>query len=77
MNGNVAVDLRNPVMLRKAGMDALVKELGVVDAVRFIRQYDPGHGDYTKERGKLLEGITMDELIKEVRKLDEANAKQE
>lgn len=36
--------------LRKAGLDALQRELGVVGMVRFIQLFDKGSGDYTAER---------------------------
>jgi hypothetical protein len=41
--------------IQKQGIDALVKELGAVDAIRFLQIYDQGSGDYTKERKKWLE----------------------
>ena len=41
--------------IHKQGIDALVKELGPVDAVRFLQIYDSGSGDYTKERKQWLE----------------------
>ncbi len=33
---------------------SLFRELGPVDAVRFLHLYDKGHGDYTKERSEWL-----------------------
>jgi len=41
--------------IHKQGIDALVKVLGPVDAVRFLQIYDQGSGDYTKERKHWLE----------------------
>jgi hypothetical protein len=41
--------------IHKQGIDALVKVLGPVDAVRFLQFYDQGRGDYTKERKQWLE----------------------
>lgn len=52
-------------------MDALVKSLGPIDAVRFIQQYNKGHGDYTKERQELFNDLTVDEIFKQVQ--DENN----
>jgi hypothetical protein len=43
MNDNTVMPFRSPALIRKAGMDALVKELGVVDAIYFIRQFSTGH----------------------------------
>lgn len=36
--------------IRTVGMQALREVLGPVGVVRFIQQFDLGHGDYTKER---------------------------
>ena len=47
----------------------LARELGVVETARFLGQFGAGHGDYTKERGTLFEGVTLEELIDEARRL--------
>jgi hypothetical protein len=70
MDNNAAINFRNPALVRKAGMSALKKELGTVGTTYFIRQFSTGQGDYTAERDKLLQGITMDDIIKNVRELD-------
>ncbi|MDO4339223.1 MAG: hypothetical protein Q4C91_14255 [Eubacteriales bacterium] len=44
------VNLNNPIEIRTAGMQALKDALGPVGMVRFIQQYDLGHGDYTREK---------------------------
>jgi hypothetical protein len=74
MNSNIAIDFRNPTLVRKAGMSALKKELGAVGTTYFIRQFSAGQGNYTAERDKLLEGITLDEIIKNVKKIDAQQA---
>ncbi len=51
-----------PSVIRRRGINALIQELGVVGMVEFIRQFDPGKGDYTKERESLLANITMDDV---------------
>jgi hypothetical protein len=40
--------------MRKAGMDALQKELGTVGTVYFLRQFEVGTGNYTEDREQLL-----------------------
>ncbi len=67
---NAAIDYRNPNVVSKAGMSALKKELGVVGAAYFLRQFSTGQGDYTREREKLLAGISFDEIVNNVRELD-------
>ena len=64
-------DFHNPVYLRQAGMDALQNELGAVGAAYFIRQFDPGSGNYTAERDGFLEDLTAEDAIKGIREMDE------
>ena len=40
--------------LREAGWKALVKSIGMVNATRFILQYESGYGDYTKIKRDFL-----------------------
>jgi len=40
--------------IQQEGMQALIDSLGPVDAIRFIKIFDPGYGDYTAERKKWL-----------------------
>ena len=40
--------------LRRAGIDALARALGPVGMARFLQQFDPGQGDYTTERSRIL-----------------------
>ena len=52
---------------RREGWLALTERLGVSGAIRFMMQYDAGHGDYTVERAHLLAGLTLEEAIDELR----------
>jgi len=58
---NKSVDLKNPIALHKAGIDALVQELGGVGAIRFLQLFDKGSGDYTKEKYERDE-MSIDEI---------------
>ena len=42
----------NPAELRAAGYKALAAALGPLGMVRFLVQFEHGHGDYTRERRK-------------------------
>jgi len=70
MSSSTAIDLRNHALIHKVGMSALKKALGTVGATYFIRQFNTGQGDYTAERDELFQGITLDEIIKNVRAID-------
>ena len=45
----------------------LIKEMGVVDTIRFINQFSIGEGDYTKERAQWLDGMSLDEIITQIK----------
>ena len=44
----------------------LFREMGVADAMRFLNQFDLGHGDYTKERDQWLGDLSFDQIISEI-----------
>jgi len=66
MNGNLAIDYANTSLLWHKGIKALTRELGPVGMAYFIRQFTPGFGNYTVERGDLLASITNEDLKKEL-----------
>ena len=49
--------------IRMEGWKALTERLGPAGAMRFMMQYDPGYGDYSKERREIFAAVTMDELL--------------
>lgn len=52
--------------LRRVGTEALIKALGLVGMVRFLRQFEDGRRDYTVERDAILGNPTVDALIDEL-----------
>ena len=71
MNVNVALDYRNPSLVRRMGIEALIKELGPVGMAYFIQQFDRGEGNYTIEREKLLSELTMENALHELEEMRE------
>jgi len=53
--------------IRIAGMEALARELGIVGMVRFLQQFETGHGDYSKDRRKWLDDQELDAVVKRIR----------
>jgi len=53
--------------LRRQGLAALRKELGYVDMVRFLHQFDGGNGDYTKERHQWQDELTVADLVMQIK----------
>ena len=58
----------NPIaQVTQRATDALVRELGVVDAIRFLGQFRAGSGDYTAQRQVLFEEASVQELAAQIR----------
>lgn len=55
-----------PEEIRNAGLRALEHELGVVGMVRFLRQFEKGVGDYTKDRYDHLRDEDVETFIQEI-----------
>ena len=45
----------------------LIREMGVVTAMRFLSQFRAGSGDYTKERGQWLDKLPLHEIVSEIK----------
>ena len=56
--------------IRLEGWKALTERLGPAGAMRFMMQYDPGAGDYTKERQELFGDLDIEELLASIRRQD-------
>ncbi len=51
-----------PIELNYKGFQALVAALGYVDAIRFLKQFDQGSSNYTQDRDRWLDSLTLDEI---------------
>ncbi len=60
--------IADPVELRQRGFNALVDQLGWVNAVRFVQQYERGQGDYTRERDTILPTWDASTLVREAKR---------
>lgn len=56
-----------PDAVRIRGVRALRRELGPAGMVHFIQQFTRGHGDYTRERHKVLDKFTVDQIFSEIK----------
>ena len=63
---NTAYNLKDPRIVRQIGLNALLNSLGPVGMANFLRQFDTGTGDYTKERDTLNGNQTVDEIYDEI-----------
>jgi len=61
-------DTRTLIEINQQAISLLYKELGVVDAVRFLKQFTQGYGDYSQEREALFMNKSLDEIVSEIEK---------
>jgi hypothetical protein len=58
----MAVPARPLSEINEQAIRVLSEEMGAADAARFISQFTTGYGNYTEERKKLFEGLTLGEV---------------
>lgn len=66
----MSVTTRSLPELTEEAIDLLCREFGVANTLRFLRQFRFGTGNYTEDR----EDISLEELLAEARRLQEADA---
>lgn len=54
--------------IRMEGWKALTERLGPAGAMRFMMQYDPGHGDYSRERHTLFADLGLEEVLESIQR---------
>lgn len=59
-------DVRSLIEVNQQAISLLYKELGVVDAVRFLKQFTQGYGNYTQEREVLFANKSLDDIVSEI-----------
>ncbi len=52
--------------IRRAGLEALARELGLAGMVRFLQQFETGRGDYSKERHDWLDKEDVQTLAEKI-----------
>lgn len=58
--------------LRDAGWNALVRSLALVNATRFIWQYESGFSDYSRIKKELFKGKSAADIIREVERFEKS-----
>jgi hypothetical protein len=61
-------DVKPLIEVNQQAIHLLYKELGVVDAVRFLRQFTQGYGNYTQEREIIFANKSLDDIVSEIEK---------
>jgi hypothetical protein len=62
------IETRPLAEITKEALKVLYKEIGIVNTVRFVGQFTTGYGNYTQEREQLFEGMTLDDIVSEIKR---------
>jgi hypothetical protein len=65
--------MKPDTLIRNEGMEALVKNLGLVEAERFIMLIQKEPFDYTKWQENLFENMTVEEISKKATEYRKSN----
>ncbi len=61
------IDTKPLTEINQLATHILCREMGIVDTIRFINQFNTGYGDYTKEREKLFSDLSLKEIVSEIK----------
>jgi len=64
----MTVEMKPLAEVTQKAIRVLIQELGPVDTVRFVNQFTVGYGNYTEERKRLFAGMTLDEIVSEIKR---------
>lgn len=53
--------------LNQRAREILIREMGAVDAIRFLGQFSGGSGDYTAERQPWIDALSLKEISSQIR----------
>jgi len=62
----VIIEVKPLTEINQRAIHLLYQQLGVVDAVRFLRQFTAGYGNYTQERDVLFAEKSLDDILSEI-----------
>lgn len=59
-------------VVNQRATETLIRELGIVDTIRFLNQFRVGSGNYTAEREQLYRGVSVKDIIDDIKTQREA-----
>ncbi|MFM6132466.1 MAG: hypothetical protein ACKPBV_27735 [Sphaerospermopsis kisseleviana] len=58
---------KNLSEITQQSIEVLFKEVGIANTIRFLNQFSTGYGNYTEERENLLEDLTLNEVLAQLK----------
>ena len=65
----IPLEVMTDEQFERHALTLLQKELGPYGMARFLRTYRIGSGDYTRDRHQWLDGLTVDDILKDIQKM--------
>ena len=62
---------RTAAQLAADGFAALVEKLGMAEAVRYVQLFEPGAGDYARDRDEWLNPLSSEQIAKQIAQVPE------
>ncbi len=53
--------------VNKTATHILFQQMGVVDTIRFLNQFSLGSGDYTQERKRWIDDLTIEDIVSDIK----------
>ncbi len=63
----IRVSYKTENEIQQLGIEALCKGIGVVGLIRFMQQFEKGHGDYVKDRQDWQKDYSVDALVEAIK----------
>ncbi len=63
----MSLEIRPLSEINQQATAILTREMGIVDALRFLSQLSSGSGDYTKERDQWLGNLSLEQITSEIK----------
>lgn len=60
------IEIPTIVELNRQAENILMRQLKVANTLRFFHQFNHGTGDYTAERHKWLDDLSLDDIIRDI-----------
>ena len=61
-----AVEYKTEQEIQKMGIDILYKGLGATDFIRFMQQFNQGHGNYVEDRLEWQQNYSVNNILAEI-----------
>ncbi len=63
-----SLDTMTDEQFERHALEVLQREIGVAGLARFLRLHRSGPGDYTKDRREWQKDLTVDEIVKSIKR---------